>query len=456
MGIGIHKILSAIGLHCIPSDNRTKLAAKNIGVGIVARCAAILISFFCVPVTLDYLNEYEYGIWLTLNSILSWIFIMDVGINSGLRTKLTEAISGKDFHTAKGYITTAFISLTAIITTVCIIFCSVSPFINWYGLLNVNAASVPDLGLIMNWCVILVGIGFIFRLVGVVYLSLQLPAVNESLNCISSLISFVLIYLLSKSATAGSLLYVAVIFTASPAAVYLIACIVTFIQKRHLMPEPRYARREYLSPVVSLGFKFFILQITGIVLFMTSNLIISRWFGPEEVTPYGIAFKYTSLLTTSFTILLVPFCSAVTDALAKGDYMWIKKTVKRLNIIWLWSLFAGIILTVVSPFAYKIWIGSDTGISFYLTCACALYSCIYNLTNIYSHILAGTGKLTLQVSVAVIQAILFIPLALVMSRSIGVVGVPVALTVILLIGNFIPVVQIRKIVNRTASGIWIR
>ncbi len=454
MKVEIHKVLSATGLHSILSDNRTKLAAKNIGVGIVARCAAILISFFCVPVTLDYLNEYEYGIWLTLNSILSWIFIMDVGINSGLRTKLTEAIAGKDFHTARGYITIAFLSITAIITTGCIIFCCISPFIDWYGLLNVNASMVPDLRFIINCSVILVAIGFIFRLVGVVYMSLQLPAVTESLNCISSLISFVLIYLLSKSSTAGSLLYVAVIFTTAPAAVYLIACIVTFLQKRHLMPGLRYARKEYISPVVSLGFKFFILQITAIVLFMTSNLIISRWFGPEEVTPYGIAVKYTSLLTTSFTILLVPFCSAVTDAFAKGDCLWIKKTVKRLNIIWLWSLLAGMALTAVSPFAYRIWIGSDTGFSIYLTCACALYSCIYNWTNIYAHILAGTGKLTLQVSVAIIQAIVFIPLALVMSRSIGVAGVPVALTVLLFAGNFIPVIQIRKIVSRSASGIW--
>ena len=39
----------------------------------------ILISLILVPMTLSYLNPYEYGIWLTLSSTLAWIYTFDIG-----------------------------------------------------------------------------------------------------------------------------------------------------------------------------------------------------------------------------------------------------------------------------------------------------------------------------------------------------------------------------------------
>lgn len=68
----------------------------------------ILISLILVPMTLSYLNPYEYGIWLTLSSTLAWIYTFDIGLGNGLRNKLTEALALNDLKLARIYVSTSF------------------------------------------------------------------------------------------------------------------------------------------------------------------------------------------------------------------------------------------------------------------------------------------------------------------------------------------------------------
>ena len=69
----------------------------------------ILISLILVPMTLSYLNPYEYGIWLTLSSTLAWIYTFDIGLGNGLRNKLTEALALNDLKLARIYVSTSFV-----------------------------------------------------------------------------------------------------------------------------------------------------------------------------------------------------------------------------------------------------------------------------------------------------------------------------------------------------------
>ena len=52
---------------------RTLQAQKNIVFSFGLKGIGIIISFLLVPLTLNYLNASEYGIWLTLSSLMTWI-----------------------------------------------------------------------------------------------------------------------------------------------------------------------------------------------------------------------------------------------------------------------------------------------------------------------------------------------------------------------------------------------
>lgn len=79
-------------------DKRNSKAIKNVLFSFFLKGGSILTSLLIVPMTLSYLNSYEYGVWLTLSSILSWIYILDIGLGNGLRNKLTEALAIKNMH----------------------------------------------------------------------------------------------------------------------------------------------------------------------------------------------------------------------------------------------------------------------------------------------------------------------------------------------------------------------
>ena len=95
----------------LKGDTRSVKAKKNIIASGLFKGADLLIYLLLVPVTLGYLNPYEYGIWLTLNSILAWINSFDIGLGNGLRNKLAEAIAKDDKVLARKYVSTTLIMI---------------------------------------------------------------------------------------------------------------------------------------------------------------------------------------------------------------------------------------------------------------------------------------------------------------------------------------------------------
>jgi len=65
-----------------------------------------------VPVAINYLGKVEYGIWLTLASILSWLINLDFGIGNGLRNKLAESLALNDLKLARIYVSTSYTVFT--------------------------------------------------------------------------------------------------------------------------------------------------------------------------------------------------------------------------------------------------------------------------------------------------------------------------------------------------------
>lgn len=97
------------------SDLRTKKVSKNIVVMGILQVINILISFMLVPIVMDFVSPEQYGIWLTISSMVAWLSILDVGLGAGMKNRLTEALAKKDMRLAKEYVSTTYISLTCLV-----------------------------------------------------------------------------------------------------------------------------------------------------------------------------------------------------------------------------------------------------------------------------------------------------------------------------------------------------
>lgn len=434
-------------------NGRTALAVKNIGASVILKGGSILISFFLVPLTLGYLNAYEYGIWLTLNSVLSWVYLLDLGLGNGLRNKLTEAIAKNDFNLGRIYVSTSFFFMTLIVIGFYTLFLLSQQFLDWYAILNVDPSRVGHLNSIVTIVFAFVCLNFLLKMIGNIYMSFQLPAVNDMLSFIGSSISLCVIFILTKT-TDGSLMDVAATFSGVPAIVYIVAYPLTFRRYPKLRPAYRYVKKEYFRELISLGVNFFLIQIAVIVLYMSSNVLISNLFGPEEVTPYNIAFKLFSVVSTVFTIIVTPVWSSVTDAFTRNDIPWIKRTIRHLLLVWGGFILLSVCMVILSPWIYRLWIGDKVHIPMTLTVLCAVYMIVITFTNVFISVINGLGKLRVQLIAAFIQSATYIPLAILLGRQLGVAGIIGALIIVCLITIVWSPYQCIKLLRGEAKGIW--
>lgn len=435
-------------------EQRTVLVKKNIFASLGIKAVDIIVYFLLVPLTLGYLNKYEYGIWITLNSILMWINSFDIGLGNGLRNKLAEAIASEDKKLCKAYVSTTVIMLCALMGMLIVIGSILFPLLDWYLILGATHESVHNLNQIVYISFVLFCFNFILKFIGNVYLALQMPSISNLLVCLGHLVSLVIIFILSKS-TGGSLMYVAIAYCAAPTLVYLIAYPITFAGRyKYMSPSAKYFQKKYVRTLFSMGVLFFITQLGALLLFSTTNLIISHLFGPENVTPYNIAYRYFSAVTIGMNIIVSPLWSAATDAYARKDFEWIRSSIKKLQRL-LYVVGGGIVVMIlVSGYVYKIWIGSNVTIPLMMTVSMGLYTYVVVWSLSYSNFLNGLGKLYIQAINTITVGILFIPLAIYMGTHVGLYGIVLSLCVANLSGAVLNTLQLNKIIKNKAIGIW--
>lgn len=433
---------------------RSVRAKKNIALSFVFKGFSILISLMLVPMTLNYLNATEYGIWLTLSSILTWINFFDIGLGNGLRNKLTEALTLGDKTKAQIYVSTTFAILTLIVLAFFLIFICINPFLNWASILN----TAPEMATGLSKVVIIVFsffcLQFVLKTVGIIFIAAQKPALNDFLGVLGSAISLGIIYLLTLF-TKGSLYNVAFVFSMAPAIVFLIAYFFIFYSKyKFLCPTIATVKFRYSKDLMGLGMKFFIIQIACLVVFTTSNIIITQILGPAEVTTYNIAFKYFSVITMVFTIFLNPFWNAYTEAWLRDDIAWIKNSMKRSLQVWGILVVGTIIMVFCSSWIYRLWIGTDIGIPLSLSIGCAVYVIISNWIGLFYMFINGVGYLLVQLISYIVATIIMIPLAIYLCKIYGVEGVLYSMSCVLLVSAIFGPLQTVKLLNKTAKGIW--
>lgn len=84
----------------------------------------------------------------------------------------------------------------------------------------------------------------------------------------------------------------------------------------------------------------------------------------------------------------------------------------------------------------------------------ALYIIILIYSTCYSNMLFGIGKIRLITIITIIEAIIYIPLAIYLSKHLGIEGVVLALITVNIICAITNNIQLNKLLTGKADGIW--
>jgi O-antigen/teichoic acid export membrane protein len=452
----LRKILVKISEKAGIKSIRTKNIAKHIGWSMFYKIGSIIANFVLVPLTINYLDTENYGVWLTLSSFIGWFAFFDIGLGNGLRNKFAEAKALGNFKDAQAFVSTAYFTIGTISLLIVIVFFSVNQFINWAQLFNAHKSLQAELSLLLPIIFALFALQLVVKLITSIYQADQNHSIQGKIQFFGQVLSVFAIYVLTRL-DQSSLLIFGIVFTLLPVIILIGLNIFAFkTEFKEFKPKFSLWKKKYLKEITGLGFKFFVVQIAAMVLFSTDNFIISKLFGPEEVVPYNISFKYFSIVTMGYAIIISPYWSSFTEAYAKKDFEWIKKSVYNIQKIWFLIPITLVPMLFLSNWFYQIWVGNQVIIPLKLNLAMAFFVLLLTFNMIYVDFINGIGKIKLQLVTSLISMIINIPLSIFFGKYLGWGSTGVILATCFSLGYSVILrpIQYYKLINCTAKGIW--
>ncbi len=440
----------------LKKEKRATIVIKQAFYSLGLKGVSVVISFLYVPLLLNYLNSEKYGIWLTIVSILNWVTLFDIGLGNGLRNKLTEAIAEKNYQLGKIYVSTTYALLGGISLLLFLVFHVANLFIPWNTVLNTKLISNQELLLLTSIVFSVTILRFFVQLIGVVYLAYQKSSTNDLIVTISSLVSLLCVWQVAKLLPPGNLVLLALIVTLIPVLSYIAFSFISFSTIfKNVRPSLKYVRLSFAKPLFILSSRFFLMQITALIIYSSANVIIANLFNPQAVIVYNIAFTLFSGTIMVMSICLSPVWSSVTDAYAAGDYDFLKKMLKRLNYLSILFTVGVLALLSISNILYIFWLKGKVAIPFHMSLAMAIYAIIFMFQAPYSMYINGMGKLKVTVSLSIFGILIYFFGAYYISKYLNSsAGVILAISLSSLIGLIVQRIQVHKLLNAKATGWW--
>lgn len=391
---------------------------RSMSRAMVYKGVSMVLSLVYVPIVLNYLGDYKYGVWASILNILSWISYFDLGIGNGLRNRLSESLASSTPRISpKVLVSSAYAILMGVVAVVAVVCGVVISFVDWPALLsawNVDESLLCVVELsFLGMC-----FSFVLTLCNSVYYALQKAQVVNLISVCQQAVMLLSVWLLSLTGT-SSLTAVAVFYVLSNILVYGAFTVYVFARNRSLAPSPRCCSREVAKDVGGLGIMFFVAQIATLVLFTTDNLIVSNLFGPEQVTVYATANKVFTVLPSLFAALVVPLWSKTTVDYARGDIVEIRVSLSKMHRLFAVAAMCVIVMVVAFKPMVRLWLGRDLGFENSLVVLMGVYAVVYMWNAIYSQIVNGLALVGFIAVIAFVQLVVNIPLSIFLASSCG-------------------------------------
>lgn len=398
---------------------------RNIFLNYIFKIAALLLGLITVNVNIGYLGNTLYGLWVTIASVISWMSSGDFGIANGLRNELAKAFAEKDNEKQQKLIATAFFTLSkiaVILFAVIIILCEI--FFKT-GILQAEVRIpmyITALFFCLNLCI---------GICQSVAYSYQKSFLTSMVSCSMTLLSIVLVVIVTVLGVKADLTIFAILHGF---ATLIPNIILIFILKRYNVNFFRIIKSSNNKPelkksILNVGLQFFGLQLCSVVLYSTDSLLINYLIDSEMVTKYSIITKVYDSGNMLFSILLIALWSAVTVHITQKDFSWVTKKIKELLLIWSGFAVGVVLVSLLFNQIVTIWLGDK---AFYyepsLVTLFGLYCVITAFSAIFVNVLNGAGVIKLQLIIAILGAVLNIPLSVIFAKycGMGIFGVKLA------------------------------
>jgi len=387
----------------------------------------LLVNAVSIPIVVRFLGPELFGVWITISSALSILMVLDLGVANALTNLISEAYARDSRSLAAKYAANSFwvmVCLAAVLGALGALIYRRVPWAVFLHLQNGMEARRASQTIGAAYIVFLLGLpaGLAAKMLGA-YQELRIANLFAVAASVAGLLGVVVVVRWH-----GSLpILILASFGSTVLTNYICLLWIWSVHKPWLRPSFRHWELGIARRLMSGGSEFFVLQLAGLIVFNSDNLVIAHYLGPAEVTPYSVTWKlvgYSAALQIIITPALWP---AYAEAYVRGDIEWIRRML-RLVMASTMSV-AGCACAVLVWFGRQIiglWAGPVAVPPEGLLVAMCLWIMISTYMANTSTVLLATNETRMQAWLSVGAAALNLGLSILLVQRIGPIGVILA------------------------------
>jgi O-antigen/teichoic acid export membrane protein len=405
------------------SAERLRRAALTGAASIGGRVLTTLTLLISVPLTLNYLGEERYGMWVTLSSIIAMLALADFGVGYGMMNRVAAAHGRSDHEGARAAIAGGFYILLAIAGVFALALGLGAPTVGWHRLYQVgSAAAVREAAPATVAFALCFLVGLPLSVIARVREAYQEGFVNALFNAGGALLALLSLVLAVRARASLPVLVLAVagvpLVTAAANGIWLFGR-----QRPWLRPRWASLRAGASSSVVGLGSLFFLLQAEAAITFGSDPFIAAQVLGPAAVTHYSVPARLFNFPFLLLTLVLAPLWPAYAEAVARGDRSWVRRTLGRsLLLAFGAALVAAVVLVLGARPILRLWLGHDMAPSRSLILGLGCATVLLAVGEALGVFLNGLSALRFQAVCGAVMAACAIPVKVMLARRYGVGG----------------------------------
>lgn len=404
---------------------RNRRAVITGGATTLARAVQIGTSLITVPLTLKYLGNERFGLWMTISSVLAMAAFADFGVGNGVLNAVSKAFGKDDMGEVRRAISSGFAILSSIAALLLLSFFTIYRLVNWADFFRVVSPQArAEAGPALTVFVVCFALNISMDVVQRVQLGLQQGYRYGLWQLGGNLTGFVGVLI-------GIWLHVSlpilVIAIAGMPILFTMLNAINFFGfvRADLRPSRKFVTRDAISQIAKLGGLFFVLQVVVAVSYSADNFIVARILGAVNVPEFAIPQRMFALVTMMSGILVAPLWPAYGEAISRGDMMWVRRTLSRsLLLVLVASCAASALLLLLAPQLLYWWVGSHIHPPFFLLLGLAIWSVIECCGTALAMFLNGAAAVRFQIYISITFGIVCLPLKILFVRHFGLEGTP--------------------------------
>jgi O-antigen/teichoic acid export membrane protein len=420
---------------------------------VVGRVLGAVVGIVSVPLTVGYLGGERYGVWVTIGTALAFLSFIDFGLTNSLTNALGKAFGKDDRESARRHVSGGFLflSVTAMATLI-VAAALIGPLATFLfpkvdrSLLHTEL--IP--ALLIAFAIF--ALNFPLQVTTRVLTAYQENAVANFWGMARNVANLVAILIVIS--LHGGLPWL-VLGCSGLGLVINAACTVWVFQfhKPWLRPSFSLVNRDVVHQLFSSGWKFLIISAAWMINSQTDNLVIAHYLGPAQVTPYAVTFGLFAIATTLQMLGHQSLWPAFTEAIARKDYEWVRKTFFKTLVGSFLITFAIVaVLVLFGRTIIQVWAGPAAVPSHAVIVWMAAWNLLLSNLYVASCLLSATNHLRVMTIYGTTSAVLNLFLSILFVQKYGIAGVIAGTVISTIVAGYIPTfVEVRSVLKNLGS-----